>query len=462
MDFSDIKNAQSVNIPISELSPNRAQIPGLPANPRIIRDGNFTKLKRSITERPEFLALREILVFKHEGRFVIIGGNMRYRACKELGFTEVPCKIIPEDTTAEQLRAYCLIDNSGYGEWDWDALAREWDWDALAREWDWDALAREWDQALMDACAIEMPEIETPPEDEVEAVKEDNADPTPPAAPVTRPGDIYRLGSHALICGDSTDTGVLGALMGDDLADMWVTDPPYNVDYKGKAGKILNDNMSDEVFLDFLRKAFTAAADRLKPGGAFYIWHADGKGLFFRRAVNDVGLLLRQNLVWAKNSMVLGRQDYQWAHEPCLYGWRDGARHYFTSNRCLRTVMEQPPLDIDAMSKEELRATLKGIMADVPSSVIHEDKPARSELHPTMKPVKLIARLISNSSRRGDIVLDTFGGSGTTMVAAELLGRPPSWCELDPGYCDVIVRRWEELTGKQAELVGNNQQEKIN
>ena len=439
MNLTSIKNTQSVSIPIAELSPNRAQIPGLPANPRIIRDGNFAKLKRFIAERPEFLALREILVFKHGGKFVIIGDNMRYRACKELGFTEVPCKIIPEGTTAEQLRAYCLIDNSGYGEWDWDALARE------------------WDQALLDACAIEMPEIETPPEDEVEAVKEDNADPTPPEAPVTKVGDIYRLGSHALICGDSTDPGVLGALMGDDLADMWVTDPPYNVDYESKGKvkmKIQNDSMSDEEFLDFLRKAFTAAADRLKPGGAFYIWHSDGRGLFFRQAVADVGLLLKQNLVWVKNAFVLGRQDYQWTHEPCLYGWRDGARHYFTSSRCMRTVFEQP-LDIDAMSKEELRATLKGIMADVPATVIHEDRPARSELHPTMKPVKLIARLISNSCRRGDIVLDTFGGSGSTMVAAEQLGRRCRMCELDQGYCDVIVRRWEDLTGEQAELVGN-------
>lgn len=421
MDFISIKNTQSVSIPIAELSPNRAQISGLPANPRIIRDGNFAKLKRSIAERPEFLALREILVFRHGGKFVIIGGNMRYRACKELGFTEVPCKIIPESTTTEQLRAYCLIDNSGYGEWDWDALARE------------------WDQALLDACAIEMPEIETPPEDEVEAVNEDNADPTPPEAPVTKPGDLYRLGNHALICGDSTDAGVLGALMGNDLADMWVTDPPYNVDYEGKTQarmKIQNDHLSDEEFLDFLRKAFTAAADRLKPGGAFYIWHADIKSLFFRQAVADVGLPLRQNLVWVKNAFTLGHQDYQWMHEPCLYVWRDGARHYFTSSRSQTTV-------------------------------IHEDKPARSELHPTMKPVKLISRLISNSSRRGDIVLDTFGGSGTTLIAAEQLGRRCRLCEIDPRYCDVIVRRWEDLTGEQAKLMGNMadgsyQQEKIN
>ncbi len=434
----DLAKIQTQMLPISAITTNRAQIEGLPANPRVIRDGNFKKLKQSITERPGFLALREILVFKHGDKYVIIGGNMRYRACKELGYTEVPCKVIPEGATIEELRAYCLIDNSSFGEWDPEALASE------------------WDAALLDACAIGLPEVETPSEDEVEHVEEDNADPTPPKTPKTRPGDIYQLGDHRLVCGDSTDPSVLETLMNDENADAWITDPPYNVDYKGKAGKIQNDNMAESAFLDFLTKAFTTACDVLKPGGAFYIWHADSHGLTFRRAVDNAGLLLKQNLVWVKNNLVLGRQDYQWSHEPCLYGWRDGAAHYFTPSRSLRTVMEQGELNIDAMNKDELKAALKNILqGDIPTTVIHEDKPLRSELHPTMKPVKLIARQIVNSTRRGEIVLDTFGGSGTTLVASEQLGRRCRMIELDPGYADVIVRRWEQLTGRKAELVDN-------
>lgn len=434
----DLANIQTQMLPISAITTNRAQIKGLPANPRVIRDGNFKKLKQSITERPGFLALREILVFKHGGKYVIIGGNMRYRACKELGYTEVPCKVIPEGTTLEELRAYCLIDNSSYGEWDMEALANE------------------WDAALLEACAIDIPDVETPSEDEVENVDEDNADPTPPTAPKTLPGDIYQLGDHRLVCGDSTDPRVLEALMKGETADVWITDPPYNVDYKGKAGKIQNDNMAETAFLDFLTKAFTTARDVLKPGGAFYIWHADGHGLTFRQAVDNAGLLLKQNLIWVKNSLVLGRQDYQWMHEPCLYGWRDGAAHYFTPSRSLRTVMEQGELDIDAMTKDELKTALKNILqGDVQTTVIREDKPLRSELHPTMKPVKLIARQIVNSTRRGEIVLDTFGGSGTTLIASEQLARRCRMTELDPGYADVIVRRWEDLTHQQAVLVGN-------
>jgi DNA modification methylase len=434
----DLANIQTQMLPISAITTNRAQIEGLPANPRVIRDGNFKKLKQSITERPGFLALREILVFKHGGKYVIIGGNMRYRACKELGYTEVPCKVIPEGTTLEELRAYCLIDNSSYGEWDMEALANE------------------WDAALLEACAIDIPDVETPSEDEVENVDEDNADPTPPTAPKTLPGDIYQLGDHRLVCGDSTDPRVLETLMKGETADVWITDQPYNVDYKGKAGKIQNDNMAETAFLDFLTKAFTTARDVLKPGGAFYIWHADGHGLTFRQAVDNAGLLLKQNLIWVKNSLVLGRQDYQWMHEPCLYGWRDGAAHYFTPSMTLSTVMEQGELDIDAMTKDELKTALKNILqGDVQTTVIREDKPLRSELHPTMKPVRLIARQIVNSTRRGEIVLDTFGGSGTTLIASEQLARRCRMTELDPGYADVIVRRWEDLTHQQAVLVGN-------
>lgn len=219
--------------------------------------------------------------------------------------------------------------------------------------------------------------------------------------------------------------------------------------------KILNDKMCDVAFQEFLYKAFSVADKFLKPGGAFYIWHADSEGFNFRTAAKRTGWTIRQCLIWNKNSLVLGRQDYQWKHEPCLYGWKDGGAHYFTPNRSLTTVFEGK-LDIDAMTKEELKETLRSFLGgEVPTSVIDENKPLRNAEHPTMKPVPLIGRQIKNSTRWGDTILDMFGGSGTTLIAAEQLGRRCRMVEFDPVYADVIVKRWEELTGQKARLVGN-------
>ena len=248
--------------------------------------------------------------------------------------------------------------------------------------------------------------------------------------------------------------------MAGNEADLCVTDPPYNVDYVGKTADALtiqNDDMNEQAFYNFLYDFYVQMMRVLKPGGAFYIFHADSWGLLFRAALQQAGGIVKQNLIWSKNTMVLGRQDYQWKHEPILYGWKEGAGHYFTSDRCQTTVFESKT-DLEAMNREQLLEAaqfLKTQLDNVNSTVIKENKPARSDLHPTMKPVPLCARLIRNSSRRGEIVLDLFGGSGSTLLACEQSGRTCYTMELDPGYCDVILQRWEEATGDKAKKIKN-------
>lgn len=244
-----------------------------------------------------------------------------------------------------------------------------------------------------------------------------------------RAGDIWQLGIHRLMCADSTNKENVEKLLNGEQADMWLTDPPYNVDYEGKTAdklKIANDKFHDDnAFLSFLVDAYNAAANVLKPGGVFYIWHADSEGYNFRKAAQGCGLKVRQCLIWNKNVMVMGRQDYQWKHEPCLYGWKDGAGHKWYSDRKQVTVIDYA-------------------------------RPTASTDHPTMKPVGLFAYLIQNSSQEGDIVLDTFGGSGTTIIACEQLDRRGYSMELSPHYCDVILNRWEKLTGEKAVCLSNN------
>lgn len=366
---------------------------------------------------------------------------MRYEALKELGYEEVPCKVLSPDTPVDTMRKVLLRDNSNYGEWDIDALTSDFTLEEIG------------------TAGIDIPPMDDVPEDE--EAHEDNfsvSDNTP-QTPRARLGDIYRLGDHRLICGDSTKTEYVEALMEGAQADLLVTDPPYNVNYESADGKkIENDHMDDTSFLEFLKAALACADSVLKPGGAFYIWHADSEGYNFRKACRETGWTVRQVLIWNKSSLVLGRQDYQWKHEPCLYGWKDGAGHYFINRRDLTTVQEDiGSLDVDKMSKAELREVLKTMMdpENIPTTVIDENKPSRSAEHPTMKPLKLIGRQIRNSSRRGEKVLDLFGGSGSTMMAAEQLGRTCYMVEYDPKYVDVIIKRWEDLTGGKAEFICN-------
>ncbi len=430
------------------LKANNGQIDGVPSNPRFIRDNKYKKLLESMQQDPDFLEIREIAVYDMgEGaatdeRFVCIGGNMRYRAAKQLGWKTVPCKIIPTGYDKEKIRRFILKDNAAFGETDWDILINE------------------FTQAEIDAAAIDIPDIPDPHMDEAEEAEEDNfdIDSNTPKVARSKDGDIYQLGEHRLICGDSTKEEYINALMGVEQADLLVTDPPYNVDYHAKGGlnKIANDNMADLNFIAFLTDAFKIANENIRQGAAVYIWHADSQGFNFRTATKNVGWTVRQCLIWNKNSLVLGRQDYQWKHEPCLYLWKDGAAHYFVDKRNLTTVIEDKK-DIDEMSKQEMKDLLERIFIkqELPTTVINCDKPLRSADHPTMKPVSLIGQLIANSSRRGDIVLDIFGGSGTTLIAAEQLGRKCRMMELEPVYIDVICKRWEELTGQTSELIGN-------
>lgn len=277
--------------------------------------------------------------------------------------------------------------------------------------------------------------------------------PDAPAKPVSRPRDVWRIGSHRLICGDSTDPQTYAALMDGDAADLIITDPPYNVDYEGAAGKIKNDSMSSEAFRAFLAAAFEGMSGAAKPGAGAYIFHADSEGVSFREAFQQAGFLLKQCLIWVKNAFVLGRQDYQWRHEPILYGWKEGAAHYFVDRRNLATVIDESGRpDVDKMSADELADLLSLIYDEIetePTTVLYCDKPLRNAEHPTMKPIKLVAQLIENSSRPGWIVLDPFGGSGSTLLASEGTGRAARLIELDPRFCDVIVKRYIEVTGKR-------------
>ena len=301
--------------------------------------------------------------------------------------------------------------------------------------------------------------------DEADKVEEDDFDPEEVHETKVKKGDIFQLGDHRLMCGDSTKAEDVAKLMNGEQADLWLTDPPYNVDYNskndylnkvGKGGAVQvdieNDKMSDEDFRQFLHEVFSAANNVMKAGCPFYVWTAQGHAMTdIMRELDNVGLFFRQQLIWVKSNLVLGRMDYQWRHEPCLYGWKEGA-HYFIGVRTRTTVYEDSDeIDIDKMKKDEMKKLLHDILdSKNPESIIRCPKPAKSADHPTMKPVRLFGYQISNSSRPNDIVLDTFGGSGTTIVACEQLGRKARLMELDQHYCDIIIARWEKLTGQKA------------
>ena len=374
-------------------------------NARTHSDEQIEKIAKSMKE---FGFINPVLV---DGNLNVIAGHGRILGAKKLGMKEVPCLFI-ENLTEEQKRAYIIADNR---------LAEDagWDKELLKIELE-DLKNMNFDITLT---GFELEDFDFSM-DETEVI-EDEFDETVPEEPTSKKGEIYKLGKHFLMCGDSTDINDVEKLMNGVKADMLLTDPPYNVDYEGGTGlTIQNDNMDDETFREFLRVSFFNANSVMKEGAVFYIWHADSEGYNFRGACHDIGWKVRQCLIWCKNTLVMGRQDYHWKHEPCLYGWKEGASHLWASDRKQTTVLEF-------------------------------DRPSVSKEHPTMKPVGLFDYLIKNNTKKDDIVLDLFAGSGTSIIACEQNGRIAYSMELDPKYVDVIISRWEKLTGQQAERIEN-------
>ena len=437
------KIVQSTLIQLTDIEPNRGQIDGLPKNPRLIKNDKFRKLKQSIQEDPEMLRYRELLVYPYDGKYIIIGGNMRYAAMKELGITEAPCKVIDKDATLDQLKAYTIKDNSSFGEWDYEMLANEWDAPLLT---DW---------------GLDIPEIKTELEEEKEVEEDDFDEEIDDVPPISKLGDIYQLGDHRLMCGDSTKKEDVEKLMAGEIADMVFTDPPYGVSYvgtnnpNGKEWKMIeNDNLRGDRLYLFLEYAFKNIATFLKPDGAFYIWFASSNHIQFETAINAAGLRVKQELIWDKG-MVLGHSDYHWAYEPCLYGCHTATNCKWHGNRAQKTFLAMNRTEVREMTKEQMQHML--LQLHEGNSCWRIKRDAASEyVHPTQKPTALAGRALHNSTDPMDIVLDLFGGSGSTLMACEQLGRKARLMEFDPHYCDVIIARWEKYTGKKAVKVQNN------
>lgn len=369
-------------------------------------DAEYIKIKNSILE---FGYVDPVIINKD---YTVIGGHQRLKVLKELQYKEIECIVVDVDKTKEKALNIAL--NKISGEWDNDKLEslllelknEEFNLDLTGFNFD------EVDNILKDAIGTKEDDFDI--QEALDNIEE----------PTTKIGDVWLLGKHRLLCGDSTQKEQVLRLMNKQDADLIVTDPPYNVDYEGKTSdalKIENDNMGDTEFYNFLLDSFRNMFEIAKCGCGIYVFHADTEGLNFRNAFKTTGFKLAECLVWVKNTFVMGRQDYQWRHEPILYGWKEGASHYFLNDRTQSTVLEF-------------------------------DKPMRNAEHPTMKPVDLMARLIQNSSKEKELIVDLFGGSGTTLIASEQTQRTCYMMELDPKYCDVIIKRWETLTGKKAIL----------
>ena len=375
-------------------------------NSRTHSDEQVSQIASSIKE---FGFTNPVLI---DSENVIIAGHGRLLAARKIGIDEVPC-IRLGYLTDTQRRAYIIADNKL-------ALNAGWDEEALAAE-----IARLSEEDFdLDMLGFDSDEIEAflSAEDGTDGLTDEDEVPEVPEQAVTVAGDIWTLGNHRLMCGDSTSPDDLKKLCAGELVDLWLTDPPYNVAYEGKTAEALtikNDSMDDDSFRRFLVESYAAADSVMKEGASFYIWHADSEGYNFRGAADDIGWKIRQCLVWVKQTLVMGRQDYHWKHEPCLYGWKEGAGHLWNTDRKQTTVLEF-------------------------------DRPSKNVEHPTMKPVDLFEYQMLNNTKSGGVVLDSFAGSGTTGIAAEKNGRVARLMELDPRYCDVIIHRWQEFSGKEA------------
>jgi DNA modification methylase len=391
---------ETKRIPLSKLVANTGQVEGLPKNPRTIRGEKFTKLLQSIKEDPEMLDLRELLVIPLEKKFVVIGGNMRLLAMKELGFKDAPCKVLDADTPAKKLRAYATKDNVGFGDWDWEALANE------------------WDVTELDEWGMDMPADfgggggKTDPDDVPEV----------PETPITVLGDVWLLGKHRIVCGDSTQAETVAKCLNGVKPHLMVTDPPYGVNYdptwRVRAGANLETAAKGLVMND--DRADWRECWALFPGDVAYVWHGGAHTHTVAESLVASGFGLRAQIIWNKGQLVMGRGDYHWQHEPCWYVVRGGKPGHYVGGRKQTTVWDIA-------------------------------KPHKSETgHSTQKPVECMKRPIENNSSPGQAVYEPFSGSGTTIIAGEMTGRSIHAIELSPAYVDVAVKRWQDFTGLKA------------
>jgi len=418
-------------------------------NARTHSDAQVAQIAASIVE---FGFTNPILV---GGDGTIIAGHGRLMAARRLELAEVPVVVLDHLSDAQR-RALVIADNkiAENAGWDEDLLKAE--LAALKLEaFDLEVIGFSGDElaALLD----DLDGEETPPP----SLGDPDFVPEPPKAnPVTRRGDIWLLGPHRLMCGDSTSREDVETLCAGALVDACWTDPPYNVNYEGSAGKIQNDNMEASEFRRFLCAAFSAGFGSMRAGAPIYVAHADTEGLNFRAAFRDAGFKLSGCLVWVKPSLVLGRSDYQWRHEPILYGWKPGAAHSWYGGRNKTTVIEAARPPFRAMADGSVQVDVGGevyvirgesmTVESYEGSLIWHEKPAKNADHPTMKPVGIISEQLGNSTRAGDTVLDLFGGSGSTLIACHKDGRIARLMELDEKFCDVIVNRWQTYTSLEA------------
>lgn len=403
-----------------------------PNNARQHDDKNLDAIKGSLTQ---FGQRKPIVIGKGN---VVIAGNGTLAAAKALGWASIEVVRVPDDWTADQAKAFALADNR-------TAELATWDNEVLQQQ------LQELEQSGMQVADFGFEVAEVPIQD-IETFEDDI--PVIPEEPTTKLGDLYKLGNHYLLCGDSTKSENIERVLMGNQADCVFTDPPYNVAYEGGTKDkltIQNDDMTEFQFSEFLFGFYKAAIEHTKEGGPIYVCHADSAGEAFRHNMVKSGWLLKQCLVWVKDSLVLGRQDYNWQHEPILYGWKPGAAHSWYGPFTNTTVIDHAKEILARKNKEEIIEFLT--QAIETSTVVREKRPRRNDIHPTMKPVNLVAKMLKNSMVKDQIVLDPFGGSGSTLIAAEQLGVRAALVELDPKYCDAIVARWESLTGLKAELL---------
>lgn len=427
----------------AEYNPRKALTP---------EDSEWQKIKNSI-EKFEYI---DPIIINQDG--TIIGGHQRYSVMTALGYDEIDVVVL--DLSKEDEKALNIALNKISGEWDnlklKDLLLELdlGDYDISITGFDNNDL-----ENLVELFEVE-PEVSEDDYDADEAYEDAVKN-----GPIVKQGEVWQLGRHKLMCGSSTDINDVKKLLGGDMLDLIITDPPYNVNYEEKAEalneyrpnnngamKIENDLMGDEEFYSFLFKAYSNMYEYMRAGAAIYVFHADSEGLNFRKAFVDVGLKLSECLIWEKNNFVLGRCDYHWRHEPILYGWKEGAAHYFINDRTQDTILLEDDVDFEAMKKQDLIQYIKDMQNKYhdQTSVIYEKKPMSSSLHPTMKPLELIGKLMKNSSKKDWNVGDFFGGSGSTLMAAEQLGRTAFVMEFDEHYASVIIDRWEQYTGQKA------------